>query len=1064
MKEKVITKKKIIVLLISLLTLACLLVIAGVANPIIVIEDEGLEEVVREKLDRPTGPIYETDLTTITELDASNADIISLQGMERFTRLVDLNLENNYIEDVSPLVDLTMLKTLNLQNNNISDLEDINFQTITHLGLRELSLGNEEDRFNISDIDFLSRLTTLESLDLRNNEIEDLTPLSHLSRLEELDLRNNGISNLDEVNFSQIVHLPLKVLNLRDNVRQAQRLTDISMLRDMRTLVELDLRGNHINDVSPVRFLTNLERLDLRDNRITNLEEINFNEIIHLPLKALSLRHNVYNEQRLSDIQLLEEMVLLEELELRDNHIEDLSPLKDLTHLEILDVRENAFTDIDALSHLINLRELNLRENAIKTIEPLTDLVNLEYLNLHSNDQIETLRPISNLTNLETLIIRHIPIRDDSEVIEKLSNLQRLNALDTGLNKIETKDMFSNLRAQGALQDEVRPITLIHTIEPPVFSHTGGFYDEEFSLELDSEIEGATIYYTLDGSEPSEESNEYNDTDEISLEYQNEDEPVVIRAKVFTDDNNISETLTQTYFVSETIQNRFDLPVISLSTNDEHLFDEEMGIYTDENAGNRGSDWERPIHIDFFEQDGSLGFQQNGGVRIHGGATRSYDQKTLRLNADYEYDTEEKFNYNIFDGLENKVSNEPIDEFKTFLLRNSGNDWASTMFRDAMLQSLVEPLGTMDTQAYRPSIVYINGKYWGIHNIRERYDDYYLAHTYNMPREDVVILQDNGSLDSGNEDGEDHYRQMMEYIRTNGLEKETNYQHIQTLMDTDNFKDYVIAQTFFGNRDWPQGNIRYWRLNTNVYKEDAPVGHDGRWRWMLFDTDFGFGRYPTNEDRFGSQQDYTHNMIQWVMAELDGRQGSSEWPNYLIRSIMANDTFKNDFLARYADLLNSHLDPTVVVRKIDSMQRQIEPEIEKHIHRWEAIESLEAWHSDVEDMRIFAKERPKYVRQHLIDEFELSGLIDLTVNTSTSNAEGYVKINTLTINETLPGFEEGAEWRGVYFKGVPMTVTAIPNPGYVFSHWEGLEEFSTLEQVELAPTKNVSIRPVFIKQ
>ena len=142
MKENVLSKKKKLVFIISLLFLVGFLPIAGLANPIIHIEDPGLEEAVREKLDRPRGPVYQTDLTTITELDASGRGITSLKGLEHFTKLVDLNLEDNKVADLTPLSKLGMLKNLNLRNNGIISLESINFQSITHLPLRKINLSH----------------------------------------------------------------------------------------------------------------------------------------------------------------------------------------------------------------------------------------------------------------------------------------------------------------------------------------------------------------------------------------------------------------------------------------------------------------------------------------------------------------------------------------------------------------------------------------------------------------------------------------------------------------------------------------------------------------------------------------------------------------------------------------------------------------------------------------------------------------------------------------------------------------------------------------------------------
>lgn len=1111
MKEHIVTKKKIVVLLLMLLSLTFLLLVAGRANPIIEIEDEGLEKVVREKLDRPNGLIYETDLLTITELDASDQQIVSLNGIERFSRLVNLNLDNNTINDLTPLENLSMLRNLSLQNNNISSLEDINFHNISHLHIRELYIGdNVKDDNQLSDISLLDNLYSLEILDLKNNDIENLSPLVNLTSLESLNLSNNQIYNLEAINFDEIIHLPIRELDLSNNVNDGNYLSDLKLLQGLRTLEVLNLRGNKIEDLSPLAFLNNLEDLNIRDNSITDLERVNFNEITHLPLRRLSLRHNVNDGIRISDIRLLERMTLLEELELRDNHIEDLSSLSRLTNLEILDLqenrisnieplselanlqeldlrlnniedlgqlsnlsmlevldlRENNFKDIEALTELSELKSLNLRDNDIDSIDPLKNLVNLEYLNIHSNSQIQSIKPIENLVKLETLIMRKVPINDKFHIFRQLTNLQNLNALETGINKFETDDIISELRAQGGLQGEVLPIPLLHTLAPPSLSEIGGFYENELSIEINTEVEDGEIYYTTDGSTPTNESHTYLSGDRIDLKIQNEDDPIVVRAKVISNDNNISKTITQTYFLSESVYERYTFPVISIATDRENFFDEEMGIYTNENATNTGRDWERPIHIELYEPDGTQGFSQNAGVRIHGGATREYRQKTLRLYADYEYDVEDTFNYEIFEGLTSISSNEPINNFKRLLLRNSGNDWNSTMFRDAMMQSLVEPLGTMDTQAYRPSIVYFNGEYWGIHNIRERYDEYYLENVYNVPREDVVILQSNGMVDKGDAEGEEHYNAMIDYIQDNGVTDEGDFQYVESMMDVENFRDYIIVQTFFGNTDWPHNNTRFWRLNSADYEDDVPLGHDGRWRWMLFDTDFGFGRYSGGTDRQGRMQDYSHDTIQWVMNEFSGRLEGRTWPNFLIRSMLENEAYRTEFLLRYADLLNSYFDPEVVRATINSMQNEIEPEIEKHINRWNAIRlrSMDTWYNNVEYLHTFALNRPYYIRQHLMNEFNLNGTVKLRVNISDSLNKGIVKINTLDINESLPGMDDLNIWEGEYFQGLPIQLSADAYPGYEFSHWEGVEENYYTNNIEISPAEDKIIRPIFIKK
>ena len=972
--------KKVLVLIVSLVALFALLLVASLANPIIELEDSNLEEVVREKLDRPEGDIYQSDLNTISQLDASNAEVTSLKGLERFSKLSDLNLEANIIEDWSPLKELFLLNRLNLSSNEITDIGWI------------------------EDID------NLIYLNLDNNNIEDLSPLADKISLEELHLANNQITSLES-------------------------------LEALYSLEHLNLESNRVNDLSPLKDLSQLRVLTLRNNGITSLEGINFNEIVHLPLESLSLRHNVSDGLRISDLSLLEGMISLEELELRDNHIEDISPISSLVNLKVLDLRENRFTDLRALRYLTQLEELNIRENDIDSIESLTNLINLEYLNLHSNSEIQSLEPLRNLTNLKTLIIRSVSLGDEFDILNNFTNLQRLNAIDSDIDNIKAQEVFSHLRSIGGLQDEVRPITLIQTVKAPVFSHEGGFYEEVFDLEISSDIDNEVIYYTVDGSEPTEDSLIYNEP--ITIGYKKEDRALVVRAKIITEDNNISETITNTYFVNRGIEDRFKLPLISIATDEENLFDEDRGIYVGDNALQTGSDWERPIHIEFFEKDGKRGLQQNGGIRIHGGWTRRHEHKTFRIYADSEYDNEDIFKYEIFD-------QHPVNEFKRFLLRTSGDDWPYTMFRDAMMQELVEPLDTVDTQAYRPSIIFINGEYWGIRNIRERYDEYYLSNTYDLSEDELVILSGNGTVNVGDPNDNYHYREMIEYIEANSLVEKSHYDYIQRLMDVESFRDYFVIQTYFGNHDWPMNNIRYWRLKTEDYIEDAPLGHDGRWRWMIFDTDTGFGWASEVKDRQGNLRDYTHNSIEWVMSELDGRYARSIWPNFLIRSLMENEDFRISFLNRYADLLNSYFLPEYVLNHIDDMQSVIKPEMDKHIERFGAISSMEEWYENVDIMRDFGINRPQYIRQHLMDEFNIEDTIDISI--ASYSDEGFVTINSLNVTD---------EWKGTYFKGIPLTVSAQAHPGYEFSHWEGLDENFTNESMEILPLEDMQLKAIF---
>ena len=841
--------------------------------------------------------------------------------------------------------------------------------------------------------------------------------------------------------------------------RQIEDLDGIEVMTELR---DINLENNFVKSVSPLKSLMKLQNLNLRNNEITKLEDIDFQDIIYLNLHELSLRHNVKRDsegegERIEDISLLKNMVSLKKLELRDNHIKDLSPLSNLRKLLKVDVRENKFTSIKPLETLTRLENLNIRDNATESLEPLRYLTKLKKLNIHSNFEIDSLDPIKGLVNLETLIMQGVQIKD-RDFLKKFTKLQRLNAIDTGV-EILNPEITERLLANGGLQEEVRPSYLLHTIESPTFSYDTGFYTKGFSLELTTEESTSPIYYTLDGSEPTLNSDVY--TGPLSIEEQGAETATIVRAKILTEKNTMSETITKTYFTHPEIETRFDLPVFSLVTDPKNLFDEKKGIYINENAFNRGSEWERPIDVEYMDSNGVSLLKQNAGIRIHGGTSRGARQKSLRLYAKSEYDPQATFENVFFDDLQKMRSKEPIASFKHLLLRNSGNDNSQTMFNDGFMQELVAPLETFDTQAYQPAVIFINGEYYGIQNIRERLDEYYVQSHYDIDTNDIAILENNSELYRGGNKDVYHYNNMLAYIEENGVQEKQHLDYVETQMDFDSFIDYYASEIYFGNADWPGNNIQYWRKTTDEYVSDAPYGHDGRWRWMMLDTDFGFYR---SDDPFGYNEqplNYMHNTIEWVMNEYDGVKGSRTWPNFLFRELMQNDTFKNKFLIRFNDIANGYLNQQTALNKIEEKVELLEDEMPRQIKAWGTIESIDAWQTYIDRKKTFAKERAPFIRQFIMEEFNLEDTVRVNVENETES--GYVRLNTLDIKQDLPGNKDETLWSGTYFQGVPLSVEAIAKEGYVFSHWQGQDGKTT--KLEFIPNeKEVYIKPVFSKE
>ncbi len=593
-------------------------------------------------------------------------------------------------------------------------------------------------------------------------------------------------------------------------------------------------------------------------------------------------------------------------------------------------------------------------------------------------------------------------------------------------------------------------------LQKPSFTVAPGFYSDNVNLSIGSNQPGAIIRYTLDGSIPTEDSPIFSesilltdrdgDPNDISMIPTNpfdENHPYsehwqpplgivnkinVVRARTFFDGLEPSETVTGTWIIDEQEANRYTIPVISINTDRENLFDDEIGIYVhgeSTNYNQRGRDWEREAHIEFFDDEGNMGFAQNIGVRIHGGTSRTRPRKTLRLYARSDYG-QSWINYQIF-------PDKPISEFKRLLLRNSGNDWDGAIFRDAFMQVLIRGMG-VDRQYTRAAVVFINGEYWGVHNMRDRLDNRYIETHYGLDEDEFTMMENNSVFDRGNPDGAAHFNQMRSYMANNPIQTQAVYDEVQTRMDVQNFMDYQIAQIYYRNTDWPGNNLAYWR-SFNEYNPDAPEGLDGRWRWMVFDTDFGFGLDFDYVQ--GWDEGPAHNTLAFALQQNGPGWPNPDWSTFLLRRLMINTTFRNEFINRSADLLNSYFEPTRVVAVLDSMEAVYAPEMDEHIQRWVRPVSVGSWENEIQVMRDFALERASFMRQHIRERFGISGEFNLSVDVNDMEA-GYIRVNRLDILPSTPGVEvQVYPWSGSYFNGIPVRLEAIPRTGYRFVSWAG---------------------------
>jgi len=608
-------------------------------------------------------------------------------------------------------------------------------------------------------------------------------------------------------------------------------------------------------------------------------------------------------------------------------------------------------------------------------------------------------------------------------------------------------------------------------LSTPTFSHDSGFFTESFNLILKNNSSDSNIYYTVDGSTPTTNSNIYTKPILIPL---NNKSPTIIRARVYKDRYPTSKIITHSYFVSSDIYNKYNTPVISLVTDPENLFDYEKGIYitgkvfdqwklsnpekeinsaTPANYNQRGKNWERQGTIELINEKGKLDLVQDIGIRIYGGYSRSQSLKSLSLSADKDYDNTDYFYYDFFnEKSKNQIYDKSIDRFSRILLRTSATDSKYSLFRDVLIQSLIKTSQSLDTQSYKPCILYINGEYYGIHNIREAYDSDYITDHYNIKKDDIVIIKNPTGIagvevEEGYPGDEMHYNRMIEYLKVHDIKEDDAYDFVKTQIDIENFIEYNVLQIYCDNRDWPGNNLRIWRKRTPTYDPNSTYGHDGRWRWMVFDLDYGFGL-------FQGEKAVKNDSLKRVTEKSGPDWPNPPWSTFLLRTLLENDKFKYQFINTFADRLNDSYSPKVVLDKINTLKEIYTPNIEEHINKWNLhANDISSWIKEIEVIKNFAIKRPYYIRQYIMEYFDLRGLNKIKVNMTEG---GFIKVNSLEIKQS------NTPWAGIYFKDIPLTIEAVPQKGFMFTGWEGSNN-SQDKKIKINLSQDSSIKGIFKK-
>jgi hypothetical protein len=270
------------------------------------------------------------------------------------------------------------------------------------------------------------------------------------------------------------------------------------------------------------------------------------------------------------------------------------------------------------------------------------------------------------------------------------------------------------------------------------------------------------------------------------------------------------------------------------------------------------------------------------------------------------------------------------------------------------MQSLMRD-ADLDIQSGYPVVVFINGEYWGIHMLQQRFDEHYISDKYGVQEDGITILELNGLLSFGKKTDAGEFRDLLDFIRSHDLSIKENYEKVRQQIDVGSFMDFVIANVYFCNSDWPNNNVKFWKYHGG--NSDTAGVADGRWRWMLYDTDWGFG--------YNSLSTPENDLL--PKALKIGSVGT------IFSGLIQNADFRSEFLKRFKFHLDNTFDSKKVIAKIDSMQEVLAPEMKEHIDRWRVIGSFSAWNENIAEMRRFAQKRPAFQVSQLNSFFRLEG-------------------------------------------------------------------------------------------
>jgi hypothetical protein len=507
----------------------------------------------------------------------------------------------------------------------------------------------------------------------------------------------------------------------------------------------------------------------------------------------------------------------------------------------------------------------------------------------------------------------------------------------------------------------------------------------------------------------------------------------VFKVKAFKSGCISSEVVTRTYLLDDGNIVFPDMPIISLQVDSIDFFSNDTGIYVygnrpDGNYNEQGAAWERSSYFEYFDENKNVLINQKLGVELHGNGSRHSLHKNIRISAKSMY------------GLQTieapLFKDSDVTTFKHLIVRSPGHR-PDCNPRDELATSIVAKLG-FDIQNYSISTMYLNGEYWGTNVVKERFNEDFISIKYDMGLSNIVMLESDGDLEYGVESDTAHYNNMILFVEQNSLDIPSNMAYLNTQMDIDNYINFIGSEVYIGNGDWPNNNMRFWRKRVD-FNDYASLGHDGRWRWMFFDLDGGFG--GTCDDVY-----YAIDNLERALSD------SLPYAKYtrLFRGLCSYQSFREMYINQTCDRLNSTFLSSVTEPKLVEIENQLAPVMMEHVNRWgypsvsttlvdrmTETPSLTKWNYLLSRFHLFTDRRSRLVYRHMQEQWSLGDSIHITMDVNDPNM-GYVQINTLNLTDELEGVNPVVyPWIGKYFENIEIPINAHPYPGYRFKEWLG---------------------------